>query len=98
VADPREQVLIVDAHEGPRWEPWRGLAERFDYSGVWSFPINTASGNFVGALVIYFARPRKPDERDMALAELLTSTASSIISRHKASEAQQGAEGARRES
>jgi DNA-binding response OmpR family regulator len=94
----REQVLAIDVHEDPRWEQCRLLAERFGYRGVWSFPIHTTSGKFVGALAIYLAQLRKPDKRDMELVGLLTNTASIIISCQKESEARQRIEQARRES
>jgi hypothetical protein len=76
---------VLDVHEDPRWESWRCLAERFGYRCAWSFPITTSSGRFAGAMVIYLAQVRKPDLREMELAELLTNTASLIISRHEES-------------
>jgi GAF domain-containing protein len=94
----REQVLTIDVQEDPGWEQWRWLAERFGYRGVWNFPINSSSGKFVGALVIYLAQLRKPDKRDSELAGLLTNTASVIISRQEESHARRWIEQTRRES
>jgi len=94
----RKQVITIDVHEDPGWEPWRWLAERFGYREVWNFPINTSAGKFVGALVIYLAQLRKPDKRDTELAGLLTNTASIIISRQRESEARQRIEQVRGES
>ena len=88
---------IIAVREDPRWESWRCLAERFGYRGAWNFPITTSSGRFAGALVIYLAQLRNPDLREMELAELLTNTASLIISRHEESEVRRRAEEPRSE-
>ena len=51
-----------------------------------------------GVLVIYLAQLRKPDLREMELAELLTNTASLIISRYEESAVRRRAEEPRHES
>jgi two-component system CheB/CheR fusion protein len=93
-----EQVLTIDVHEDARREAGRGVAERFGYRTVWRFPINTTAGKFVGALVVRFPRPRRPNQRELELAALLINTASIIISRHKESEVRKQAEEVLRES
>lgn len=81
-----EFVLTADVLTDPRWEPWRWLAERFDYRGCWSLPIRTHAGKIVGVLAIYSREPRGATERDLELGSLLTNTASIIICRHTRSE------------
>jgi PAS domain S-box-containing protein len=85
-------VLTRDVTKDPRWEPWRWLAQRFDYRGCWSFPIHTSAGKFVGTFAVYSRQPRQATERDLELASLLTHTASMIIAHHTELEARQQAE------
>jgi PAS domain-containing protein len=77
-----EPVLTTDVETDPRWEPWRGMAARFDYRGCWSFPIHTGAGRYVGTLAIYAREPREATERDLELAALLTQTAAIIVAQH----------------
>ncbi|QGM99011.1 PAS domain-containing protein [Methylocystis parvus] len=93
-----EPVLTADVSTDERWAPWRWLAERFDYRGCWSFPINTEAGRFVGTLAIYFRAPHEVNERDVDLARIITRTASIIISHHMQTEARARAEAALRQS
>ncbi|AMV20814.1 GAF domain-containing protein [Planctomyces sp. SH-PL14] len=93
-----EPVLTTDVMTDPRWEPWREVAQRFDYRGCWSFPIRTTTGNVVGTLAIYSRQPREATEQDRELASLITHTASVILSRHKEAEARRQAEHALRQS
>ena len=87
-----EPVITVDVQTDPRWAPWRGMAERFDYRGCWSFPIHSAAGVFVGTLAIYSRQPREATARELELASLLTNTASIILSRHQEARERQQAE------
>ena len=73
-----------------------GLAT--DTDGCWSFPINTAAGNFVGTLAMYLPQPQTPTSRELELASLITNIASIVISRHTESEVRNSAEAALRES
>jgi PAS domain S-box-containing protein len=87
-----QPVLTSDVKKDALWEPWLWLAERFEYRACWSFPINTATGECVGTLAVYFGQPRAATERDLELASLLTNTASIIVSRHRESEARKRTE------
>ena len=91
-------VVTTDVQTDPLWEPWRWMAEQFDYRGCWSFPIHTVAGNVVGTLAIYLRQPQEPTTRDLELASVLTNSASIIILRHKESEVRKRAEEALRES
>jgi PAS domain S-box-containing protein len=87
-----QPVLTGDVTKDARWEPWLWLAERFDYRGCWSFPIQTAVGEFAGTFAVYFRQPREATDRDLELVSLLTDTASIIISHNAESEARRRAE------
>ena len=89
-------VLTTDVMTDPLWEPWRWMAQRFDYRGCWSFPIHTPAGRFVGTLAVYSREPREATARELELASLLTQTASIILSRQAESKARQEAEKALR--
>ncbi len=93
-----EPVLTPDVMTDPRWGPWRAMAERFDYRGCWSFPVHSTAGKFVGTFAAYARQPREATPRDLALASVLTDTASIIISRHREAEARRQAEEALRDS
>ncbi|WP_250846748.1 chemotaxis protein CheB [Aquisphaera insulae] len=51
-------VLIGDVAREKSWEPWRALADRFEFRGFWSFPVHSSSGRLVGTLAIYSRQPR----------------------------------------
>lgn len=91
-------LITPDVHEEPAWKPWRWLADSFGYRGCWSFPIDSAAGRLVGTLAIYSPGPREATTRDVQLAELLTNTASIILSSHKEAEIRKRAETALGES
>ena len=91
-------VITVDVTKEPRWAPWLGMAEKFDYRGCWSFPVHTVAGRFVGTFAIYSRQPREASPRDLEFAELVTQTAAIIIVRHTDAEERRRAETALRES
>ena len=76
-------MITADVMEDPVWEPWRWLAEQFDYRGCWSFPVHTTAGKFVGSLAFYFRQPRQATPLDVEYGELITQTAAIIIARFK---------------
>jgi two-component system CheB/CheR fusion protein len=90
-------VLTADVTKEPRWAPWLGMAEKFDYRGCWSFPIHTAAGKFMGTFAAYFRQPRAATPRDEMFGELVTQTAAIIIARHIDAELRKSAEAALRE-
>jgi GAF domain-containing protein len=78
-----QPVITVDVTQESRWQPWLWLAERYQFRGCWSFPIETTTGRVVGTFAIYFESPRGATPRDHAMAGVLTRTAAIIISRHQ---------------
>lgn len=77
----RLPVITPDVIEEPRWKPWLGLAQEFDYRACWSFPIETPTGKIAGTLAMYYKEPREATPRDLDVAAVLTRTAGAIISR-----------------
>src|SRR5262245_49629824 len=81
-----QPVITVDVTNEPRWRPWLWLAERYQFRGCWSFPIETVAGQVVGTFATYFVSPREATSRDYTVAAVLTRTAAIIISRHQEAE------------
>src|SRR5215813_10743043 len=63
-----QPVITPDVTQEPNWKPWLWLADRYQFRGCWSFPIETLAGQVVGTLAIYFTSPRDVTPRDHALA------------------------------
>ena len=91
-------VLTSDVTQEPRWEPWLWMAEKADFRGCWSFPIQTATGKFVGTFAVYWREPREATPKDLEFAALVTQAAGIIIARQTDAEVRREAEHALRAS
>lgn len=85
-------VLTPDVTVDPAWEPWRWLAERFEFRACWSLPLTTTSDRVLGSFAIYAPGPRAPDSRELELLTQVAHTASMIVARHAEAEARERAE------
>lgn len=85
-------ILTADVYLDPLWKPWIWLADKYEYRACWSYPINTATGHFVGTFSLYWPEPREAMACDIERAALVTQTAGVIISRFKEAEDRQRAE------
>jgi PAS domain S-box-containing protein len=81
-----EPIFTHDVIEEPRWAAWLWLAEKYDYRGCWSLPVETSAGTRVGSIAMYFREPRSPTLEDRELIAALTHTASIIMSRYQEAE------------
>jgi len=79
-------VVTPDVLTEPRWKPWLWLAERYEYRGVWSFPIRTSRAERLGTVALYFREPRDATQADLAFAEHFAHAAGIVISRHQEAE------------
>ena len=93
-----QPVITPDVTKEPRWKPWLWLAEKYEYRGCWSFPVETSAGKVVGTFAMYFKEPREATPRDRELAALLAQAAGIIISRHYEAEERRRAESTLRDS
>ena len=91
-------VLTSDVVKEPRWVPWLWMAEKADFRGCWSFPIQTATGKFVGTFAVYWREPREATPKDLEFAALVTQAAGVIIARQIDAEIRREAEDALRAS
>lgn len=84
--------LTADVYADPLWKPWVWLADKYRYRACWSYPINTATGRFVGTFSVYWPEPREASTCDIERAALITQTAGVIISRFQEAEERRRAE------
>jgi PAS domain S-box-containing protein len=91
-------VIIPDVYQEHHQGPWTFWADKYNYSGYWSFPINTKEDIAVGSLAMYFREPRDASLQDLALAEIVTQSAAVIIASYTASQERGSAEAALRAS
>src|SRR5215208_6001736 len=91
-------VLTRDVFEEPLWNPWVHLAKEYDFRGCWSFPIETRDGKPIGTFAQYFTTAREATPHDLALADVVTQAAATIISRHTEAQERARAEEALRAS
>jgi signal transduction histidine kinase/PAS domain-containing protein/ActR/RegA family two-component response regulator len=83
LAVPKGQPIITpDVFEEPLWRSWTSIARKYDYRGCWSFPIRTRENKPIGIFAMYFRTRRDATENDLALAEIITTTAAVIITNH----------------
>jgi two-component system CheB/CheR fusion protein len=93
-----EPVVTPDALTSERWQPWRWLAEKFHFRGVWSFPLKATGGHVVGSFAMYFKEVRDAKPRDYAFASVIAEAAAIIISRHQHAQERERAEASLRDS
>ncbi|WP_149112202.1 GAF domain-containing protein [Limnoglobus roseus] len=91
-------VVIPDVTTAPAWGAWQSLAERHGIRGVWSFPVESATGRVVGTFALYFRSPRAASPRDLESAAGLARAAAIIISRGREADDRARAEAAVRDS
>jgi two-component system CheB/CheR fusion protein len=78
----RRPVITEDVTEDPTWREWKWLAEKFNYRGCWSFPIEGRGGKLLGTFSMYFKGPSPANDQDIRFASVMTDAAAEIISRH----------------
>ncbi len=76
-------VLTPDVRREPRWQPWRPLAQQFNYCGCWSFPIRSLTGHVLGTFAMYYRNPRRATPQELLLAEVVTQAAAIIMVQHR---------------
>jgi diguanylate cyclase (GGDEF)-like protein/PAS domain S-box-containing protein len=82
-----ERTVAEDISTHPYWpEPFRSLAAKAGLAASWSEPIRSAEGKVLGTFAIYYRRPAKPDEQQLALIEDAANLVGIAIERHRAEE------------
>jgi GAF domain-containing protein len=83
----RCQVIVTDIETDPLWEEYRDLAASAGVRACWSTPIVGGDGTVLGTFAMYYPTPRRPDDADLALIEVMIRTASIAIERSRADDA-----------
>jgi PAS domain S-box-containing protein len=80
-----EQVIAADLTTETRWAAyeWCPMALAHGLQACWSTPISSAAGEVLGAFAIYYAEPRRPTPRDLALIDQFTHIASITLERER---------------
>ena len=63
------QVIVEDVEDAPAWTATRRLAQRHDVRASWSTPLQSGSGDVLGAISICHPIPQSPTEPDQRLME-----------------------------
>jgi putative ABC transport system permease protein len=63
----KEPVTVTDIQEDPLWDDYRDLASRHGLRACWSTPIQSHTGQVVGAFAMYYRFPRGPNPEEQRL-------------------------------
>jgi GAF domain-containing protein len=76
-----ETIAVRDIANDPLWADFRDLALPHGLKSCWSTPIRSASGELLGTFAMYYGEPRDPAPEDLAIVDMVTSSAALIIDR-----------------
>jgi signal transduction histidine kinase/BarA-like signal transduction histidine kinase len=65
----RRQIVIEDTETDPRYVRSRAWSRQLGYRAIYCTPFFRASGEILGVVTVHFPTPRRPDERELKLAE-----------------------------
>lgn len=82
----KRQVIVEDIAADPLWEDYRELALPHGLRACWSTPILARDDSVMGVLGVYYPEPRRPEARDLRLAEAATRIAALAIGAARTSE------------
>ena len=83
----RRPVFVADIATDPKWRDYRDLAKAHGLASCWSIPILSGTGRVLGTFAMYHREPREPVQGDLDLVELITRSASIVITRKQAERA-----------
>jgi len=72
---------VGNVQTDPCWAPIRELTVRAGLGAFWSEPIRSATGQVLGAFIVYAHRPMSPREDDLHFLEEVARLAGSVIER-----------------
>ncbi|HZU52017.1 MAG TPA: PAS domain-containing protein [Sphingomicrobium sp.] len=79
-----QAVFVSDIANDPKWKDFRDLAAEHGLGACWSVPIVSGTGKVLGTFAMYHREPREPVPGDLELVDLITRSASMVISRKQA--------------
>jgi signal transduction histidine kinase/CheY-like chemotaxis protein len=77
-------VIVSDIEADEKWKDFRDLAIGHGLRACWSTPILAGTGEVLGTFAMYHRAPREPVPDDLELVDLITRSASIVISRKQA--------------
>ncbi|HEY8560825.1 MAG TPA: ATP-binding protein [Pyrinomonadaceae bacterium] len=86
-ASRRETVVVSDIANDPLWTDFGGLALSHNLRACWSHPIISPSGKLYGTFAAYFAAPRVPQAKELALLDAAARIAGIAIERARSAAA-----------
>ncbi len=83
VQAPADTELLrrMEVTSDPRWAPLREAALRHGWHACWAQPIVGSQGQLLGAFVLYYRTPCRPEPDDCAVVDLVLRTAALAIER-----------------
>ena len=75
------QLRRTELAKDPRWIPLREVALRHGWHACWLQPIVGSHGQLLGAFVLYYRTPCRPEPDDCAMVDLVLRTAALAIER-----------------
>ena len=82
-----QAVFVTDIATDEKWKDYRDLAAAHGLAACWSIPIVSGTGQVLGTFAMYHGEPREPVAGDLELVDLITRSASIVISRKQAESA-----------
>jgi len=76
-----EPVIVEDIASSPLCSDFLSLAQRYGLRACWSTPFFSAERKVLGTFAIYYAQPRRPDERSLKVIAQATRLASVAVER-----------------
>ena len=80
----RETIVVADIANDSLWKDHRDLALDFSLHASWAVPIFDSSNSILGALVLYFPKPRRAAAHTLDEISELALIAGLAIERHQA--------------
>ncbi|WP_126446581.1 EAL domain-containing protein [Sulfuricystis multivorans] len=81
-----QNVIVADIDTHPYWAPYRDIAHRADIRACWSVPLFEEGGQVLGTVGCYYATPRAPSDKDLALIEEFARLAALAVTKVRANE------------
>ena len=76
-------VIAEDIASAPPWRDFRHLAEPHGLRACWSVPIRGSNGAVLGTFAVYHREPRRPEPRELSLAERAGVLAGIVLERER---------------
>src|ERR1700755_268568 len=87
-----EPVIVEDIATDPLWADYRDLALPHSLRACWSAPVFSSQGKAMAHFAMYYRKPRRPTQRDLAIIDQIAHLAGVAIQQKLAQEKLQRSE------